>query len=204
MISQPRAVGLKRSISECAKFLPILRNFKIYVQERRLPSWPDRKCLVQEIFPALTSRANLKVLFVGCRRYTKDYGRFIKDASVRYWTIDVDPEAARWGATSHHLICDIQEIQDLVAAHSFDVVFLNGVFGFGVDDPDSMERTLAAIHDILKPQGVLLVGWNVGHIEDPARLSKMAELFHHENVCALPKRMEFSDNPHVFDLYVSR
>jgi hypothetical protein len=199
-----RSNGLTRSISQYARALPILRDLRNYIQERRLGAWSDRRYLLEVLFPALTSGDNLKVLFVGCRRYTKDYGRTVRNASVDYWTVDIDPAAARWGQPSHHLICDISKIDGLVAWHSFDVVFLNGVFGFGVDDPDTMNRTLAALHKILTPQGVLLVGWYSGHIQDPLTLARMQELFRQEAVGALPKRKEFSDSTHVFDLYVPR
>jgi len=204
MTTHISAKTLSHSATHFASTVPGLREIRNYIQERRLPFWSDRQYLTHEIFSALTSAKNQKILFVGCRRYTKDYRHYISDPSVDYWTIDIDPAAARWGEPGHHLICDIQRAPEIVACYSFDALILNGVFGFGVNDEDSMNRTLVAVHKILKPGGVLLVGWNSGHIGDPALLEEMPKLFRHTDVHLLPKHKEFSDSSHVFDLYVSR
>lgn len=130
----------------------------------------DRKYLAAEIFPKISDGRYPRILFVGCRRYTQNYSSYFKGKGVDFWTTDIDPAAESWGACGRHLVCDIRRIDELVPTRSFDLVILNGIFGFGVDDSDSMNQALRAIHNILRTGGALLVGWNEGMTEDPRGL----------------------------------
>lgn len=37
---------------------------------------------------------------------------------------------------------------------------MNGVFGWGLNEPDAVERAFAAIHGVLDPRGIFVLGWN--------------------------------------------
>ena len=82
----------------------------------------------------------------------------------------------------------------------FDLVMLNGVFGWGVDAPDHMEQTLEAIAEVLAPGGTLLIGWNHDRSPDPDTLSNIA-LFEPADYDGLPHRKSFEDVTHRYAWY---
>ena len=80
-------------------------------------------------------------------------------------------------------------------------MILNGVFGWGVNDPESMEQTLRGIARVLRPEGALLVGWNDDRSPDPSSLAVTEELFASRAPAGLPARQGFSDVTHVYSWY---
>jgi hypothetical protein len=175
-----------------------------YVAVRALGGLPERRYLEESILPTLARAGFRRILFVGCRRYTRHYGRYFDGGSTEYWTADCDAAAAIWGAPGRHLTCDIRAIRAHVPAGFFDVVLLNGVFGFGVNDEPSMNETLAAIHDVLAPGGRLMVGWDKSLVPDPAGLSSMGQLFRQKPIEPLPAHTSFPENlEHVYDFFAA-
>jgi SAM-dependent methyltransferase len=174
------------------KLLSMLANFD--------RGFSDRLYMTKSILPALTAQRMQRVLFVGCRAYTARYGRKFARAGIEYWTTEIDPEAAIWGEPRRHIIGDITKIDDLCAPESFDAVLLNGVFGHGVDNESAMNRAVTAISQILKPGGILLIGWNSNKKHpDPMALAAVDSYFRHECVLPLPLRKTFPDTDHVYD-----
>src|ERR1700758_4207538 len=90
---------------------------------------PDRIYLERELIPAAALHGG-KVLFVGCRKYTKHYPALFRLHGAECWTIDIDPTVARWGAPKRHAIGDIQDGLDHWPPSTFDIIVLSGVFGF--------------------------------------------------------------------------
>jgi SAM-dependent methyltransferase len=175
-----------------------------YLAVRALGALPERRYLEESILPTLAQAGFHRLLFVGCRRYTRHYGRYFNGESIEYWTADYDAAAAAWGAPGRHIICDIRAIGDHVPAGFFDVVMLNGVFGFGVDDDAAMNETLAAIHNVLVPGGRLMVGWDRRLIPDPSGLTKMGQLFRPQAIEPLPAHQSFSESlEHVYDFFAA-
>jgi SAM-dependent methyltransferase len=175
--------------------MPLLFNFDRY--------YSDRRYLTKTIFPALVLAKPHRVLFVGCREYTARYGKRLTRAGIEYWTTDVDPAAALWGQKGHHIVCDITNIDNACSVASFDMVLLNGVFGNGVDEESAMNQAVKAIACILKPKGMLLIGWeSEKRHPDPLELEAVAMYFRREPVLALPLRKTFLDNDHVYDWLV--
>lgn len=173
-----------------------------YLAERAVPAQPDRVYLETEILPALAATRPARVLFVGCRRYTRHYGQRFTAGGSEYHTTDIDPAARRWGERDRHVTGDVRNIHFHYPAGHFDLVLLNGVFGFGVDAEEPMNETLDALHQVLVPGGTLLVGWNRGLIADPCGLPRMQALFRHQAVPPLPARKAFADHiRHVYDLF---
>ena len=166
-------------------------------------SFSDRRYMTDKILPALTLSNVQRVLFVGCKEYTAHYGKKLTRAAIDYWTTDIDPAAAIWGAKSHHIVCDIGRIDDVCPAELFDAVLLNGVIGDGVDDESQMNRTVTAIARILRPNGILLIGWNsLKKHPDPTETEAVTMYFRHECVLPLPSRKTFPDTDHVYDWLV--
>jgi SAM-dependent methyltransferase len=137
---------------------------------------PGRLILVNEILPAY-ARFGGRILWVGCRRYTKKYGLILERNGGTCWTTDIEAAHAKWGEAGRHFTWDLLLIDRLLAAESFDAVLCNGVFGFGVDTRQSQLTALGAMARILKPGGRLLLGWNTERVEDPTMLEVTQSAF---------------------------
>ncbi len=154
--------------------------------EREILPWVRRNCS--------------RVLFVGTAPYTYHYENgFHRE---QYTTIDMHPSTAVWGAR-HHIIAPIQEIGRHRRQGHFDCVIMNGVFGFGIDEAGDMRAAIEAIQEVLRPGGLLVVGWNTDKHPDPDGL--FAPYFAARERPPFPKRLAF-DAPltHVYDFYERR
>ena len=161
----------------------------------------DRQYFRRVILPGIRALESERILFVGTRRYTAHYGRSFAGTRTEFWTTDIDPEAARWGEPGRHIVCDARALDSCFAPRSFDLVMLNGVLGWGVDDQDGMEQAVASAHAVLKPGGFLLLGWNSDRITDPAGLSNLRSLFAPTKLAGMPERQEFPDVTHVYAFF---
>ena len=118
----------------------------------------DRYLLEEVIFPAISARADMRrILFVGCDWYTKDYPRRFADRE--FWTIDVDPAKARYGA-DRHIVDSLTNLGAHLEPAALDAVICNGVFGWGLDSAEDIDAAAAACHLALRDGGILVVGWN--------------------------------------------
>jgi len=151
-----------------------------------------RVMLVNEILPAY-ARLGGRILWIGCRRYTKGYGPLLERNGGTCWTTDIEAAHANWGEAGRHFTWDLLQIDRLLAGESFDTVLCNGVFGFGVDTRESQLTALQAMARILKPGGRLLLGWNTERVEDPTLLGVTESGFAGDDLngrgarCAVPE-----------------
>jgi SAM-dependent methyltransferase len=121
-------------------------------------STPDRRVLDGVILKALAADQQYgRVIFVGCDWYTRHYEDMFPGRD--YWTIEVDPARARFGA-AQHVVGPMVEIGVRFPPASVDLVICNGVIGWGLNDPAEIDASLAACAKALRPGGVLLIGWN--------------------------------------------
>ncbi len=158
--------------------------------------YPDisRKVLEIELLPMIAGRHS-RVLFVGTSSYTYWYERqFRRD---QYTTIDSDPGQAVWGAADH-IVAPVQEIGRHRPAGAFDCVVLSGVFGFGVNDPETMRDVALALHGVMSADGYLVLGWNDDMQEDPDKLGTFAGLFRRSG----EPRRTFPGETHAYDFYL--
>jgi hypothetical protein len=175
--------------------MPFLFSFK--------RTFTDRQYMTRRILPALASAKLKRVLFVGCKPYTARYGKQLTRNPIEYWTTDIDPAAAIWGEKNHHIVCDIRKIDDVCLPESFDAVLLNGILGTGVDEESEINYALNAVARILRPDGILLIGWNSHNKHpDPMELEAVTKNFRREQVLPLPLRKTFPDTDHVYDWLV--
>ena len=176
---------------------------------RELHSWwwwrrnyaPDRHVLEERIFPALQERPEVRsLLFVGCARYTRRYPELF--AQREFWTIDPDPEVARYGS-SHHVIDSITNLRSHVGPASLDAVILNGVLGYGLDETQDIETAFDQCFQCLRPGGLLIVGWDEAL---PVPLDSVDSLTRFEPTILgdfpAPRYPTFSWTDHTFDFYV--
>ena len=122
----------------------------------------DRRLLEGVIIPFFKEAAQTqRILFVGCDFYTTHYERLFGEKE--YWTLDKDAGRAKYGAR-RHVIAALAEVDRHFSA--LDLILVNGVLGWGLDDPVEAEASLAASVRALRPGGILLLGWN----DTPERL----------------------------------
>jgi len=180
-------------------YLPVKRwlllHFKL--DNSYFKKQPDRIWLDTQLYPKLAKLKQGRVLFVGCAYYTWE-SLSLFNKGVDLVTVDIDECNAIWGGKKH-LVASILDIDKYVEPDSFDVVLLNGIFGHGVDTPEMQEQTYKALHKILKPDGLLQIGWNHDLIPDPLELESSKHLFYKTDFEGLPPRTTFTDSTHVFD-----
>lgn len=170
---------------------------KDVLNARRVKRNPGRIVLVNQILPAY-ARLGGRILWIGCRRYTKHYGALLSRRSGTCWTTDIEPTHAKWGQPGRHFTGDLLEIDGLEASQSFDTVLCNGVFGFGVDTHEAHLTALKAMHAILKPGGRLLLGWNTDRVEDPAKLDFVQAAFIGDDPIGLGAHFEIPEAGYVY------
>jgi hypothetical protein len=122
------------------------------------PTYEDRNVLEQIIIPFVLSRFEPEtVLDIGREPYEAFYNEFFEGREL--WTVDSDAQRSRFGA-AHHIVDDAAHLRNHFPEDYFDFVLMNGVFGWGLNDPDAIETTFAAIHAILSRRGIFVLGWN--------------------------------------------
>lgn len=162
---------------------------------------PDRRVLERRIFPWLRSVPDYhRVLFVGCAWYTQHYPRLFSDRE--FWTLECDPRLARFGGP-RHVVDTCARVGDHFATASLDVVICNGVYGFGLDEASALDATIEGFHQVLRPGGLLVFGWNNVPVHDPLELARQDRFAGFRHVAAGPLgggRCEIhSRNRHTFE-----
>ena len=177
----------------------LLHVFGINRRYWRMYNAASRVCLERELFPWLAGRYR-QILFVGTSSYTYHYEKAFR--SDQYTTLEIQPRNAVWGA-HHHIVAPVEEIGRHRPRGFFDCIILNGVFGFGVDTPDHMRATIAALAEVLAPGGLLVVGWNSNLHEDPAPLLLASFELATEEPCG--RRRTFApEETHIYEFYRRR
>ncbi len=172
----------------------------------------DRRILEKTIFSyLLEDKERHKILFVGCKWYTRRYNRIF--AEKDYCTIDKDPKQKRYG-TRHHIVDSLENLAVHFGPRELDVIICNGVVGWGLNQKHAVETAFAASFDCLRIGGMLIIGWN-----NTAKRSGRSSGGHGTTIldaCDALKRFERfsfpglgswrhetgSLNRHVFDFYV--
>ncbi len=118
----------------------------------------DRYILEQKIIPFFVNREDFaKVLFVGCGSYTKHYEKLFKQKE--YWTIDINPMKKIYGAKKH-IVDSMSNLKLHLKEDYLDLIICNGVFGWGLNDREEVEKAFTGCFDCLRPGGVLIIGWD--------------------------------------------
>lgn len=132
----------------------VVRGRGTYAIERS----EDRRVLEQIIIPFILSRFEPRtVLDIGREAYETFYDGFF--AGRELWTIDRNPGNASFGS-KNHIVDDVVNLRAHFEERFFDFVLMNGVFGWGLDQKPAVERAMAAIHAVLRPGGIFVLGWN--------------------------------------------
>ena len=118
----------------------------------------DRRVLEEVVLPYIAGRPDVRrVLFVGCDWYTAWYHRLFPNAE--FWTLDYNPRRRRCGAPKH-IVDGVEHVRRHFNPGSLDVVFCNGVFGWGLNEPALVRETFEGFSECLRSGGILVLGWN--------------------------------------------
>jgi SAM-dependent methyltransferase len=144
--------------------LPFRAFRKVRFEFRVLTGWgmhdksPHRLPLEETIIPFFAGRAECqRILFVGCSLATLWYNKAFREKL--YWTIDAAPQKARFGS-GRHIVDRLKNLAKHFEGGYFDVIFMNGVIGWGLNDPKEADVSIHACYHCLKPEGKLVIGWN--------------------------------------------
>ncbi len=122
------------------------------------PGSNDRIVLEDVIFPYFIQRDEFSViLFVGCHWYTRRYNKTFKDKT--YWTLEINPAHSKYGAR-RHIVDSVENLRAHFDEGELDVIFCNGVFGWGLNDKDPVEKAFHECFECLRDGGILVLGWN--------------------------------------------
>jgi SAM-dependent methyltransferase len=145
-----------RRFPELARAL-VNRGLRALGRDVSLPT-EDRRLLEQVVLPYFAGEPGFaRVLFVGCDWYTSRYERAF--AGKEYWTLEKDARRRKHGA-ARHVTDALANLPAHFPERHFDLILVNGVLGWGLDDRQEAEASLEACAQALRSGGVLLLGWN--------------------------------------------
>lgn len=123
---------------------------------------PSRAFLEASIFGYLNRLAAAgpepqQLLFLGVDKHNWHYPRLLR---ADFHSLDISPRNAVYGRPGRHWTGDALEMAAHYGPDAFDVVVANGLLGFGIDGEAALRRLLAQCHQVLKPGGLLVLGYN--------------------------------------------
>jgi len=194
-LADPRLAWIKAAIPRRIKRFMLLHVFGADMQPGIHPS---RKWLENDVLGALPALGFKRIMFVGTAPYTWHYERIVRRAGGEWITCDVNPSAAVWGAR-RHAVARVQDIDTRFAPGYFDAVILSGVLAFGIAPGIDFDAAISAIWRVLRPEGLLLLGWNADAAADPLLSADMRRLFRAAVNLPLPSRRSFDEEAFVYD-----
>jgi hypothetical protein len=129
----------------------------LLIEPKRIVS-EDRDILEKIILPYFGEQEFYqKILFVGCSAYTQWYEQIF--SAKEYWTIDSKSIKRKFGSR-RHIVDSVTNIENHFGQNYFDLIIMNGVIGFGLNQVDDIETALTSCYQCLNTAGVLVLGWN--------------------------------------------
>jgi SAM-dependent methyltransferase len=192
-----RSYNVARQLARQVIPKPVRHNLGLLRGEWQARRSPARAYQNRVMLPRI-ARWGGTVLLVGCRSYTAWEPRYLERHNTVCWTLDIDPKTARWGSPKRHVIAPIEQATSHFIAGIFDAVVLSGVFGFGVDEVAAQQAAIAACAAVLKPGGLLVLGWNSDLVSDPLALTAIEQNF----ISSPDARVTFRRCTHVFDFHI--
>lgn len=144
-------------------FLGKLRYYYLKYVLRRLTS-KQRKFFDRELIPKYAGKRK-KILFIGVEWYNAWIFKKYKSSE---W-VSIDPESANipYGAKNHVHGKFPRDFNISIHENSFDVIFCNGVYGWGVNSKKDLELLMRGIHSLINPNGTCIFGYNTSKKNNP-------------------------------------
>jgi SAM-dependent methyltransferase len=164
----------------------------------------DRIILEEIIFPNLLAYHDpKKILDIGREEYESFYNDFFIGREL--WTIDIDPKRRRFGS-KNHIIDNASNLKNHFQDGYFGAIIFNGVFGWGLNDPAEIEKSIQAMYDIMAPGGILVFGWNDNKDLTPVPLEDIAALkkFTPYKFPQLGQRYLSSTGDHTYAFFIKK
>jgi len=114
------------------------------------------------------------VLWVGCFPGST-FVNYVFPESVNFFTIEPNPDMKEYGAPGRHIIDVVQNItkyEELIPSSSIDLVLLHGVVGRGIDTREEIGSAAKALHEVMKPGGLMYLWRNTHSPGDHRREEK--------------------------------
>lgn len=126
----------------------VLWQFGLYIPE-------DRKILEHCILKHYQGRAEIgRILFVGVASYVRHYAQMFPQQL--FITLDRSAPRARYGGP-HHVVDDLANLGIYFMPNYFDLVVMNGVIGWGLNDLHALNEALRVVHRHLRTGGELVL-----------------------------------------------
>jgi SAM-dependent methyltransferase len=178
----------------------VQRAIRVCRESRSMAHRPDRELLITWILPEL-SKPGVTLLWVGCQPYTQPYLDIIERSGAKCWTLEIDPSARWWGHPQRHVVGDVQKVGALYVTRRVDVALLNGVFGYGLNTQSGQNDAIEGLARVLKPDGLLMLGWNTHLVPDPLSLLAIEQFFIRSKRPGFQERITFRKSTHVYDFF---
>lgn len=144
----------------------MLGRFTYYIQRfilKKLIS-PQRQHFDDILIPRYALEGKT-ILFIGVEWYNQKI--FQKYSLVNWVSIDPSKENRKFGAKTH-IRGEFPEGLSITENYEmFDVVFCNGVYGWGVNSASYLEDVMQNIASILKSNGLCIFGYNTEKKNNP-------------------------------------
>ncbi len=164
----------------------------------------DRLILESVILPYFIKRNEFnKVLFVGCDWYTRGYNKVFK--KKKYHTMEIDQSKSKYGS-ANHIVDSLENIRRHFDENELDLIICNGVFGWGLNEKNEVEKAFQGCYESLRIGGSFILGWNDIQERRPFPLveCKNLKLFNPHVFPPLAVSQYLTDNPnrHYYNFYI--
>jgi len=133
----------------------LIKEYADYEREE----FEDRDCLERIILPYVLAHYDpQRTLDIGREDYQSFYNLYFEGREL--WTLDFDPKRKKFGSKGRHITDDVANVGSHFEKDYFQFILMNGVFGWGLNDPIKIEQTFNAIYDLMTPGAVFILGWN--------------------------------------------
>ncbi|MGE8687977.1 MAG: hypothetical protein ACN6PJ_12635 [Achromobacter sp.] len=122
----------------------------------------NRQFLEDSVFGYINNMAGaapgaVKTLFVGIDKHNWHYPRLL---NTEFHSLDIEAGKAVYGQPGRHWTGSATRMAGYYGGNAFDVVVANGLLGFGIDEAQGCRQLLENCEAVLKPAGVLVLGYN--------------------------------------------
>ena len=193
---------IKRLLSKKIKIslLKILPLIGIYYKNQD----EDRVILENTVLPYFIHNQDYqRIIFIGVAWYTMEYNKLFQEKE--FCTIDYNPKMKIYGS-KRHIVDSMENLDRYFEENSVDLIICNGVFGWGLDDPQIVERAFKVCYDLIRKNGVFIIGWNdlPDHRPIPLEKCKALQLFD-PNVfepLGVQTKLCTTQNRHTYSFYI--